>query len=132
MLPLLALSAACASHTTNYYKPTEGQERMSVDEARLKLDELLRVECPRLMSDGRLATGEGELKVEVDRDGNVQQAWVSRSVGDSKVDDLFAAVAATLEFESPSGMKNSTGTGRVKFGYACGQNSAVATLEPKG
>ncbi|HKG92559.1 MAG TPA: hypothetical protein VKA84_11725 [Gemmatimonadaceae bacterium] len=132
-LSTLALAAlGCTSRTTNYYKPAEGQERLSVDEARLKLDDMLRVECPRLMSGGRLATGEGELKVDVDRDGNVQQAWVSRSTGDSKVDDMFAAVAASLEFESPSGMKNDTGTGRVRIGYACGQGSAVATLEPRG
>ena len=128
----LVAAAACSSRTTDYFKPEEGQARLSVDEARLKLDQLLRVECPRLRSDGRLATGEGELRVDVDRDGNVRQAWVSRSAGDQKVDEMFAAVAAALEFDTPSGMKGDTGTGRVKFGYACGDGSAVATLEPKG
>jgi hypothetical protein len=127
----VVITAGCWSRATDSYKPTEGQERLSVDEARLKLDEMLRAECPRLRQEGRLASGEGEIKVDVDRDGHVQQAWVSRTAGDQKIDDMFAAVAAALEFESPSNMKGDTGTGRVKFGYACGANSAVATLEPK-
>ena len=129
----IALAAAgCSSAASDYYRPEPGQERLSVDDARLKLDELLKAECPRLARDGRLSSGEGEIKVEVDRNGVVQQAWVSRSAGDSRVDEMFAAMAAALEFESPSDMKRDVGTGRVRFGYACGPNSAVATLEPKG
>ena len=68
--------AACVTRTTTYYKPTEGESRLDQDEFRQASDQLLRVECQRLMAatDGKEATGEARIRLQYDQSGAVQEA----------------------------------------------------------
>src|SRR5690349_22896760 len=75
LLALLAAAAlgvtACTNHST-YYIPTAGQPRLNQDEFRDASDQILSVECPRLMGSSDFATGEARARIEIDKSGAVQ------------------------------------------------------------
>jgi outer membrane biosynthesis protein TonB len=125
------LLASCVTTTTTAFMPTPGQERLTADDARDRLDGLLRAECPRLLQANR-PTQEGLVTVDIDSKGDVARAVITRSVGDAEIDKLFGGVAAQMHFQPPSSADlkgEQTVAGRMKMGYSCSAKAAVATLQ---
>ena len=123
---LAAVAAACVTTTTKYYLPSEGEDRLSTDEVRERADDLLRVECPRLLGGATAATGTARLTVDVGADGAVTRARVRTSSGDQRVDDMFGALAARLQVDAP---ERGPTTARITMGYSCAPNEAVTTVQ---
>ena len=121
-----AAAAACVSSTTKYYVPTAGEDRLSTDEVRDRADDLLRIECPRLLGGGTAATGTARLTVDVGADGAVTRARVRSSSGDQRVDDIFGALAARLQVDPPG---RGPTAARITMGYSCAPNEAVTTVQ---
>ena len=123
--------AACVTHTTMYYKPTEGESRLDQDEFRQASDQLLGVECQRLMAgtDGKAATGEARIRLEYDQSGAVQQAQILRTSGDKQIDTMWGALAARLKFDPQEGQTEPIRPGIIRVGYSCAANAAVTTLQ---
>jgi TonB family protein len=122
----VAVAAACVSSTTKYYVPSAGEDRLSTDEVRERADELLRVECPRLLGGTTAATGAARLTVDVGADGAVTRARVRSSAGDQRVDDIFGALAARLQVDPP---ERGPRAARITMGYSCAPNEAVTTVQ---
>jgi outer membrane biosynthesis protein TonB len=122
------MAAGCVTHTSTAYVPSPGEPRVTTDEARDQLDELLRIECPRLMQAGR-ESRVARLDLDVDREGHVLRSRIGTSTGDDRVDAMFGAVAAKLQLAPPTEMKNDVDTGHVRMGYSCSANAAVATID---
>ena len=123
---LAAAVAACVTTTTKYYVPSAGEDRLSTDEVRERADDLLRVECPRLLGGATAATGTARLTVDVGADGAVTRARVRTSSGDQRVDDMFGALAARLQVDAP---ERGPTTARITMGYSCAPNEAVTTVQ---
>lgn len=125
-IAIVLLITAC-SHTTRYFVPTPGEERLTVDGGRDQLDELLKVECPRLMQEGKEVSKEGRIMVDVSGGGQVLRASIARSTGDERFDAMVGAVTAKLQFDPPS--TGTSGVGELRVGYACTATTAVTTLQ---
>ncbi len=122
----IALLAAACSQTTRYFVPSAGDERLTVEGGRDQLDELLKVECPRLMQEGKEVSKEARIMVDVSGAGAVLRSSIARSSGDERVDSMVGAVSAKLQFDPPS--TGTSGVGELRMGYACTATSAVTTL----
>ena len=130
---LVFLALACTKRVTTYYTPTEGERRLSTDEMRDEGDRMLAIECPRLLGASESATADGQVAVDVDRaTGAVSRARISRSTGDTRIDDIFGALAARLDFDPPAGATSPMVTERIGVGYSCSRQSAVMTLSLPG
>ncbi|HEX2780702.1 MAG TPA: hypothetical protein VHM30_14450 [Gemmatimonadaceae bacterium] len=121
--------AACVTRTTTFYKPTEGESRLDQDQFRDASDQLLRVECPRLMGNTPSATGQARIRVQYDRSGAVQQSQVLRTSGDERIDTMWGALTARLQFDPQQGQTEDLRTGIITVGYSCAPNTAVTTLQ---
>jgi hypothetical protein len=137
LVALVAVAlGGCQTVTSTYYKPTEGQTRFSIDEARGVLDQVVATECPRLIEGGKDVGEPGTIELDVDNTGAVTQARVTRTLGDARLDAAFGGVAARLQIDAPPTGTPVGAVGRLKAGYACGAavngkpGSAVATLQP--
>ena len=132
-LVLGGLATACTPRVTTFYTPSEGESRVSTDELRAEGDRVLAIECPRLLGAGQSATAEAAIVVDVDRaSGAVSRARVERGTGDARIDDIFGALAARLQFDPPSEAKQPTVSGRIGVGYSCSPQAAVTTLRLPG
>ena len=127
----LAIAAACTT-TSRYYVPTEGEPRLTPNEVRDQSDALLSTQCPRLMGNGRSATGEARIMVELDRSGVVHKAQVTRSSGDQAMDDIFGALVARLQVDPPTGMSGDRGEHPIYIGYSCAPENNAITLNITG
>ncbi|MDQ2765529.1 MAG: hypothetical protein M3Y30_00110 [Gemmatimonadota bacterium] len=130
---LAALSAivvsGCIHQTRTYYKPTAGESRLSQDELRDQSDDMLKIECPRLMGTNKSATGEAKIRIEYDKAGAVQQAEVLRASNDPQIDTVWGALAARLQFQPQAGQTDDLTTAILTFGYSCAPNVAITTLQ---
>ncbi|MDQ6886488.1 MAG: energy transducer TonB [Gemmatimonadota bacterium] len=133
MLLTIALmgAASCVSSTKRFYVPTAGEERISPDDLRDRADRVLKVECPRLLAGKSLTTGEADLDVEVTPSGSVTRASVTKSSGDVRVDDIFGALAAQLQFPALRDAHESIIQSRIGIGFSCAPGIAVVTLQMK-
>ena len=75
------------------------------------------------------SSGDVRLTIITDTSGAVTRAELVSSSGDEMLDGLFGAVAAQLKVDSLRATKKSLATRRVRVGYSCAPNAAVATLE---
>ncbi len=125
---LVIAAAGCVTRTSTAYVPSPEEPRLSTDEARDQLDQLLRVECPRLMQAGR-DTRVARVDLDVDREGHVLRSRIGSSTGDERIDAMFGAIAAKLQLAPPAEMKNDVETGHVRMGYSCSSTAAVATVD---
>ena len=121
--------AGCVTRTTTYYKPTEGEPRLNQDEFRQASDQLLKVECPRLMGSNASATGQARIRVSYDRSGAVQQSQILRTSGDERIDTEWGALTARLQFDPQPGQTEDLRAGILTVGYSCAPNTAVTTLQ---
>jgi hypothetical protein len=130
---LSGLALACTTRSTTYYTPSVGEPRLGTDELRAEGDRLLAIECPRLLGRSQSATAEARLAIDVDRSsGAVSRARLTRSTGDSRIDDLFGALAARLQFDPPADAKGTTVSETIGVGYSCSPQAAVTTLQLPG
>jgi hypothetical protein len=110
--------------------PTPGAARLSGDDARDRLDAVLRAECPRLLKEDK-PTHAAYVSVDLDRSGDVARARITQTSGDSVMDRVFGGVAASMHFQAPAAadVKGDTAPGRLRMGYSCAKDAAVATVE---
>lgn len=125
-LSLLLLSSACVTRSSREYLPSADRERFSVNAAQDELDQLMQIECARLLTDRRPESGDARISVDVDGSGTVMRSRVTASSGDQRVDDIFGAVAAQMKFEAPADGKPNTG--RMRMGYSCSPTTTTATI----
>lgn len=127
-LAALLLAATACTATSKFYVPSEGESRLNQHTVREQADQLLALECPRLL-EGRIPpTGEARIKLDVARSGAVQRAEVTRGSGDERLDEIFGSLAARLQFDPLPAEAGDGTTARMRFGYSCGPGTAVTTI----
>jgi hypothetical protein len=124
---MLALPG-CRSSST-YYLPTEGQPRLNQDEFRDASDQILSVECPRLMGSSDYATGEARARLYIDRSGAVQKIEFTRPSKDDRMNTVWGGLAARLQFDPQEGQKEDLRAAMMTIGYSCGKGTALTTLQ---
>ena len=82
-LSLLLLSSACVTRSTHEYLPSADRDRFSVNAAQDELDQLMQIECARLLTDRRPDSGEARLSVDVDGTGSVMRSRVTGGTAES-------------------------------------------------
>ena len=120
--------AGCKS-TSTYYVPTAGEPRLNQDEFREASDQILRVECPRLMGTSDYATGEARARVYVDRSGAVQKIEFTRPSKDERMNTVWGGLGARLQFDPQEGQTEDLRASMVTIGYSCGKGTALTTLQ---
>ena len=131
MLALGIASAAlgACTRTSTYYVPTPGESRLNQDEFRDASDQILSVECPRLMGTNSYATGEARARIQIDKSGAVQRVEFLRPSNDAHINTVWGALAARLQFDPQQGQTEDLRTSIVTIGYSCGQGTALTTLQ---
>lgn len=127
-LALALLAAACVTSSERFYVPTEGAPRLDQNEVRESSTRFVRAECPRLLGDGTSATGAATLRLVVSSTGAVREAHIERPSPDAQMDGIFGALAAQLDLP-PAASPDGDWTTRVRMGYSCAPDAAVATFE---
>jgi len=120
--------AGCKS-TSTYYVPTAGEPRLNQDEFRDASDQILRVECPRLMGTSDYATGEARARVYVDKSGAVQKIEFTRPSNDERMNTVWGGLGARLQFDPQEGQTEDLRASMVTIGYSCGKGTALTTLQ---
>jgi len=132
---LLALAAAAAlasagcRSTSTYYLPTAGAPRLNQDEFREASDQILQVECPRLMGSSDFATGEARARVYLDKSGAVQKMEYTRPSNDERMNTVWGGLGARLQFDPQEGQTEDLRAAIVTIGYSCGKGTALTTLQ---
>ena len=135
MTSLLALAAAAAlasagcKSTSTYYVPTAGAPRLNQDEFREASDQILQVECPRLMGTSDFATGEARARVYLDKSGAVQKMEYTRPSNDERMNTVWGGLGARLQFDPQEGQTEDLRAAIVTIGYSCGKGTALTTLQ---
>ena len=126
LLGVALLLAACVTTVSQAYLPETGRDRFSLAEAQDALDQMVAVECPRLVK-AQHDLGDAKITVDVDGSGDVTKSTLSKPFGDERMNKIFGGVTAQMHFDAPSDGKPSTGHMRV--GYSCGASSSTATIQ---
>ena len=130
VVALIGVSAlAACTRTSTYYIPTAGEERLTQDDFRDESDQLLTVECPRLMGTGSYASGEARARIQVDKSGAVQKVEFTRPSNDERINTVWGALAARLKFDPQEGQTDELRTSMMTIGYSCGKGTALTTLQ---
>ena len=124
----MIVAAGCRS-TSTYYLPSEGQPRLNQDEFRDASDQILSVECPRLMGTSDYATGEARARVYIDKSGAVQKIQFTRPSGDERMNTVWGGLGARLQFDPQEGQTEDLRAAMVTIGYSCGKGTALTTLQ---
>ena len=124
-----ALAAAGCKSTSTYYLPTTGAPRLNQDEFRDASDQILQVECPRLMGTSDYATGEARARVYIDKSGAVQKMEYTRPSKDERMNTVWGGLGARLQFDPQEGQKEDLRAAMVTIGYSCGKGTALTTLQ---
>ncbi|HET9004332.1 MAG TPA: hypothetical protein VFN39_10080 [Gemmatimonadaceae bacterium] len=124
---MLALPG-CRS-TSTYYLPTAGQPRLNQDEFRDASDQILSVECPRLMGTSDYATGEARARIYLDRSGAVQKMEFTRPSNDERMNTVWGGLGARLQFDPQEGQTDDLRASMITIGYSCGKGTALTTLK---
>ncbi|MFL5560029.1 MAG: hypothetical protein ACJ79K_01010 [Gemmatimonadaceae bacterium] len=119
---------ACTNRST-YYVPTAGAPRLNQDEFRDASDQVLSVECPRLMGTSDFATGEARARIEVDKSGAVQKVQFTRPSNDERMNTVWGGLASRLQFDPQEGQTEDLRAAMVTIGYSCGKGTALTTLQ---
>ena len=121
--------AACVHTVTRYYLPDAHNPRFDTDGATQVLDQYLGVQCPERLAAKKPASGDVRLTITTDTSGAVTRAELTSSSGDDILDGLFGTVAAQLKVDSLRATTKPLATRRLRLGYSCAPDAAVATLE---
>ncbi len=130
-LLIAAALGACVTRTQTFYLPPPAAHRISEDELREHANEALHIECPRLLGDRTSASGETHLTLGVDRNGDVARARLDHSSGDTRLDDIFGGLAATLRLQpSTHAQHRSEGAG-LAISYSCSPGAVAVVVTRK-
>ncbi len=110
------------------YQPPEDPERLTVEAATDRLDIEVEKECPRLRAAER-ESGVAEFLLELHASGDVSRSRLRLSSGDRRMDDIFGAVTARMQFVPPADAGGQPYEGRIRAGFSCAANTASSTLE---
>jgi len=121
-------AAGCRS-TSTYYVPTAGEPRLNQDEFREASDQILSVECARLMGTSDYATGEARARVYVDKSGAVQKIEFTRPTNDERMNTVWGGLGARLQFDPQEGQTEDLRAAMMTIGYSCGRGTALTTLQ---
>lgn len=124
----LSIGACVKPMVSSEYEPSSTSARLSADEARDYLSTALGPECTRLAKDGALPTGVAKVTVQVTPAGDVLKSHLTERTGDARIDELFGTTAARMKFDA-NGTQSSAYTGRMRMGYSCNGDAAVATID---
>ena len=124
-----SLAAAGCKSTSTYYVPTAGAPRLNQDEFRDASDQILQVECPRLMGRSDFATGEARARLYLDKSGAVQKMEYTRPSNDERMNTVWGGLGARLQFDPQEGQKEDLRASMVTIGYSCGKGTALTTLQ---
>lgn len=124
-----AVLSACASTTTQYYLPDAHNPRFDADGATAVLDRYLSVQCPERLAAKQPESGDVRITIQTDTSGAVLRAELLSSTGDEMLDGLFGTVAAQLKVDSLRATTKPFATRKLRLGYSCALDAAVATLE---
>ena len=125
---MMLVAGGCRS-TSTYYLPTEGQPRLNQDEFRDASDQILSVECPRLMGTSDYATGEARARLYVDKSGAVQKIEFTRPSKDERMNTVWGGLGARLQFDPQEGQTEDLRASMATIGYSCGKGTALTTLQ---
>lgn len=125
---MMLVAGGCRS-TSTYYLPTEGQPRLNQDEFRDASDQILTVECPRLMGTSDFATGEARARLYIDKSGAVQKVEFTRPSNDERMNTVWGGLGARLQFDPQEGQTEDLRAAMVTIGYSCGKGTALTTLQ---
>ncbi len=124
---MAAALAACVTTRKTFYLPPASADRITEDELREYANEALHIECPRLLGDRVFASGETDLTLDVARDGAVSRVRLDDSSGDTRIDDIFGGIAATLQLEPSDRARRREGT-RLTISYSCTPGAVAAVV----
>lgn len=124
-----ALVVAGCKSTSTYYIPTAGAPRLNQDEFRDASDQILQVECPRLMGTSDYATGEARARVYIDKSGAVQKMEYTRPSPDDRMNAAWGGLATRLQFDPQQGQTEDLRAAMMTIGYSCGKGTALTTLQ---
>jgi TonB family protein len=119
----------CVHTVTRYYLPDAKNPRFDADGATQVLDQYLGVQCPQRLAAKKPESGDVRLTITTDTSGAVTRAELTTSSGDELLDGLFGTVAAQLKVDSLRATKKPIDARRLRIGFSCAPNAAVATLE---
>jgi hypothetical protein len=117
------------TRTSTFYVPSAGETRLNQDDFRDESDQILSVECPRLMGTSDFATGEARARIQVDKSGAVQRVQFTRPSNDERMNTVWGALAARLQFDPQEGQTEDLRTSMITIGYSCGKGTALTTLQ---
>lgn len=123
------LGASACTRTSTYFVPTPGETRLNQDDFRDESDQILSVECPRLMGTNDFATGEARARIQLDKSGAVQRVEFTRPSKDERINTVWGALAARLQFDPQDGQSDELRTSMITIGYSCGKGTALTTLQ---
>jgi hypothetical protein len=129
LLALVTLASAACKSSSTYYVPTAGEPRINQDEFRDASDQILSVECPRLMGTSDYATGEARARVYVDKSGAVQKFEFTRPSSDERMNTVWGGLGARLQFDPQEGQSEDLRAALITIGYSCGKGTALTTFQ---
>ena len=123
------VAVACVSTVTRSYLPDPGNPRFDTERATAVIEQYLRAQCPERLAAKKADSGDASLVVRIDSTGAVTRADLTSSSGDETLDGVFGTVAAQLQLDSLRATAAVPRTTRVKMGFSCANDAAVATIE---
>jgi hypothetical protein len=126
-LLIAAALGACATTKKTFYLPPAGADRITEEELHEHANEVLHIECPRLLSDRISVSGEADLTLDVAEEGAVSRVRLDDSSGDARLDDILGGLAATLQLE-PAARARRRESVRLSIGYACTPGAVAASV----
>jgi hypothetical protein len=149
----ISLLTACVLGTTRYYTPRAARARIPLEQMRVRADAMLAAECPRVVHGKNSVFAATDIGLDVDSSGAVQRAEIERGSGDTRLDDVFGALAAQLQLQ-PTAARPPTAVAaaeaaqsdqprpapppapldrhQLTVSYACSSDAASVVLELRG
>ncbi|HKT08229.1 MAG TPA: TonB family protein [Gemmatimonadaceae bacterium] len=102
------------------YEPPQTAARISLEQMRDRLTEMMVIECPRLIGTRTKRRGGVTIDLAVSTEGRVDRASIRRGSGDATFDDIAGGMAARLALAPPPQvMANDPSTHRLTVLYEC-------------
>ena len=121
---------ACASSAMRVYEPPQTAARISLDEMRDRLTEMMVIECPRLVGSHDRRRGSVSIDLAIGAEGRVARATIHRGSGDATFDDIAGGLAARLALATPpQAMAADPPAHRLTVFYECAPAGTDVRLE---
>lgn len=122
--------AACVTTTETVYLSPPSAPRITEDEMRERTNEVLHIECPRLLRNKTSVSGKADLTLELSGQGVVSRVHLDTSSGDARLDDIFGGLAATLRLRSAERAQQKGGGdgAELSVSYSCSPTVTAAVV----